>query len=108
MDDPAHGTAVNALDSTNIVAGCPGRRRSPGREHLDGRRPIRHVRTADFTPEFLPALSGEVMRSCLDVSRARLDLALLTPTPLADGLATTLDWVRKLPMYAQDRQGDPL
>jgi len=47
-----------------------------------------------FAPEFLPARAGEVLRSCLDVSRARADLGLRAPTPLRDGIATTLGWVR--------------
>ncbi|MHA6795987.1 NAD-dependent epimerase/dehydratase family protein [Pseudonocardia bannensis] len=52
------------------------------------------VDPATFAPEFRPARAGEVLRSCLDVSRARGDLRLATPTPLADGLRQTLDWVR--------------
>ena len=51
---------------------------------------------ARFTPQFRPARAGEVLRSCLDVTRARTDLALLPPTPLEDGLAATLDWMRTL------------
>jgi nucleoside-diphosphate-sugar epimerase len=51
---------------------------------------------ATFTPQFYPARAGEVLRSCLDVTRARTDLALPPPTPLEVGLAATLDWVRTL------------
>jgi UDP-glucose 4-epimerase len=51
----------------------------------------------DFAPELLPARPGEVLRSCLDVSRARTDLGLPEPTGLTDGLRATLDWVRTLP-----------
>jgi UDP-glucose 4-epimerase len=36
------------------------------------------------------------MRSCLDVGRARAELALPDPTPLTAGLARTLAWVRTL------------
>lgn len=50
----------------------------------------------DFTPEFRPARPGEVLRSCLDVSRARAELDLPDPTPLTVGLRPTLDWVRTL------------
>jgi UDP-glucose 4-epimerase len=50
----------------------------------------------DFAPEFLPARPGEVLRSCLDVSRARADLGLPAPTGLPEGLRATLDWVRTL------------
>jgi UDP-glucose 4-epimerase len=47
-----------------------------------------------FHPQFEPARPGEVLRSCLDVTRARGDLALNAPTPLELGLARTLDWIR--------------
>lgn len=47
-----------------------------------------------FAPEFAPARAGEVLRSCLDVARARGELGLGEPTPLASGLRTTLEWVR--------------
>ena len=50
----------------------------------------------DFAPEFRPARQGEVLRSCLDVSRARAELGLRPPTDLTDGLRATLDWVRTL------------
>jgi UDP-glucose 4-epimerase len=50
----------------------------------------------DFAPEFLPARNGEVLRSCLDVTRARSELGLPPPTSLTDGLRATLDWVRTL------------
>jgi len=52
------------------------------------------VGAASFAPQFQPARAGEVQRSCLDVTRAREDLALGAPTPLQVGLAATLDWVR--------------
>jgi len=50
----------------------------------------------EFTPEFRPARPGEVLRSCLDVSRARAELGLAAPTSLTDGLRATLEWVRTL------------
>ena len=46
------------------------------------------------TPEFHPARAGEVLRSCLDVARARSELGLDEPTSLTDGLRSTLEWVR--------------
>lgn len=46
-------------------------------------------------PEFRPARAGEVARSCLDVTRARTEMALPAPTPLRDGLRATLDWLRQ-------------
>ncbi len=46
-----------------------------------------------FRPEFAPARAGEVRRSCLDVTRARAELGLGSPTPLADGLTQTLAWI---------------
>jgi UDP-glucose 4-epimerase len=47
-------------------------------------------------PEFLPPRAGEVLRSCLDVRRARADLALPDPTPLREGLKQTVTWIRNL------------
>jgi UDP-glucose 4-epimerase len=58
------------------------------------------VDPAEFAPEFQPARPGEVVRSCLDISRARADLDLGAPTVLTDGLRATLDWVRTLPEKA--------
>jgi UDP-glucose 4-epimerase len=79
---PAHdrynvgtGTEVSVLELIGAVAEAAG------------------VDPADFAPELAPARAGEVPRSCLDVSRARADLGLGEPTPLADGLRATLDWV---------------
>lgn len=48
-----------------------------------------------FAPEFAPARAGEVLRSCLDVTRSRRELRLPEPTPLASGLAATLQWARE-------------
>lgn len=82
-DRPAHdvynvdtGTEVDLLalvDAVGAAAGLPA---------------------GAFTPEFRPARPGEVRRSCLDVGRARTDLGLGDPTPLADGLRATLGWLR--------------
>jgi UDP-glucose 4-epimerase len=44
--------------------------------------------------EFAPPRPGELLRSCLDVSRARRELKLAPSTPLAVGLAQTIAWVR--------------
>lgn len=49
-----------------------------------------------FVPEFAPARAGEIQRSCLDVTRARRDLDLRSPTPLQEGLADTIAWVAGL------------
>jgi UDP-glucose 4-epimerase len=46
---------------------------------------------AAFAPEFAPARLGEVERSCLDVSRAREELAFEAQMSLVDGLRATLD-----------------
>jgi UDP-glucose 4-epimerase len=54
------------------------------------------VDPAAFAPEMRPARAGEVLRSCLDVTRARDDLGLAAPTPLTEGLRATLDWVRSV------------
>ncbi|GAA1872673.1 SDR family oxidoreductase [Pseudonocardia ailaonensis] len=49
-----------------------------------------------FEPELAPARAGEVLRSCLDVSRAREELGYTAQTSLVDGLAATLAWIRTL------------
>jgi UDP-glucose 4-epimerase len=53
------------------------------------------VDPASFPPEMRPPRAGEVLRSCLDIARARRELQLDEPTPLQGGLETTLDWVRR-------------
>ncbi|MHA6629043.1 NAD-dependent epimerase/dehydratase family protein [Pseudonocardia sichuanensis] len=73
------GTEVDVLALTAAVAAAAG------------------VDPAAFAPEFRPARAGEVLRSCLDVSRARTELGLPAPTDLTAGLRATLDWVRTLP-----------
>jgi UDP-glucose 4-epimerase len=72
------GTEVDVLTLVTAVADAAGVDRSA------------------FAPEFQPGRPGEVLRSCLDVSRARRELHLADPTELTDGLRTTLDWVRRL------------
>ena len=52
------------------------------------------VDPSDFEPEFAPARPGELLRSCLDVSRARRELGLPPRTPLPEGLARTLQALR--------------
>ncbi len=52
------------------------------------------VDPADFTPVHEPARAGELLRSCLDVSRARAGFGLAPPIALTEGLRRTLDWVR--------------
>lgn len=49
---------------------------------------------SEFVPLFEPARHGEVLRSCLQVDRARADLNLDAMTPLDVGLAATLAWMR--------------
>jgi UDP-glucose 4-epimerase len=51
------------------------------------------VDPASFQPEMRPPRAGEVLRSCLDIARARKELQLDDPTPLHDGLKATLDWI---------------
>ncbi|MGD9527446.1 NAD-dependent epimerase/dehydratase family protein [Pseudonocardia sp.] len=70
------GVEVSVLDLVAAVAAAAG------------------IDAAAFAPELRPARHGEVLRSCLDVTRAREDLGLTDPTPLAEGLLATLDWVR--------------
>jgi UDP-glucose 4-epimerase len=46
------------------------------------------------SPLRAPRRAGEVHRSCLDVRRARAELALAHPVPLVEGLRRTVEWVR--------------
>ncbi|MGH3874735.1 MAG: NAD-dependent epimerase/dehydratase family protein [Pseudonocardiaceae bacterium] len=70
------GTEVSVLALIQAVAAAAG------------------VDPEDFEPDFAPARPGDLLRSCLDVTRARGDLGLPPPTPLPEGLARTVDWVR--------------
>lgn len=72
------GTEITVLELAQAVAAAAG------------------VEPAQFQPEFAPARPGEVARSCLDATRARRELGLPAPTPLAEGLAATMDWVRTM------------
>jgi UDP-glucose 4-epimerase len=67
------GTEISVLELAAAVAAAAG------------------VDPAAFEPEFSPGRPGELTRSCLDVSRARRDLGLSPPIPLAEGLARTLE-----------------
>jgi UDP-glucose 4-epimerase len=46
----------------------------------------------DFSPEFADARSGEIERSCLDVTRAREALGWIAQVELAEGLEHTMAW----------------
>lgn len=70
------GTEVSVLELGQAVAAAAG------------------VDPMEFEPDFEPARPGELARSCLDVTRARRDLGLPPPTPLRQGLAHTLEWIR--------------
>jgi UDP-glucose 4-epimerase len=72
------GTEVSVLELAQAVAAAAG------------------VDPREFEPDFAPARPGELVRSCLDVTRARLDLGLPPPTPLSEGLAHTLKALRDL------------
>ncbi|MGH3899964.1 MAG: NAD-dependent epimerase/dehydratase family protein [Pseudonocardiaceae bacterium] len=81
--EPSHGeynigtgTEITVLELVAAVAAAAG------------------VEPVDFEPDFAPARPGELVRSCLDITRARCELGLLPPTPLPEGLASTLEWVR--------------
>jgi UDP-glucose 4-epimerase len=47
----------------------------------------------DFAPDFQPARTGELLRSSLDVSRARDELGYTATTSLREGIAETYAWV---------------
>lgn len=70
------GTEISVLELVQAVAAAAG------------------VNPNEFEPEFAPARPGELVRSCLDVTRARRDMGLLPPTPLPEGLAHTLTAAR--------------
>ncbi|MFZ0874940.1 MAG: NAD-dependent epimerase/dehydratase family protein [Pseudonocardiaceae bacterium] len=67
------GTEVSVLDLAQAVAAAAA------------------VDPCTFEPEFAPARAGELLRSCLDITRAQRDLGLRPPTPLSEGLARTLE-----------------
>ncbi|WP_205696666.1 NAD-dependent epimerase/dehydratase family protein [Conexibacter sp. SYSU D00693] len=48
----------------------------------------------EFEPEFAPARTGELQRSCLDVARAQRELGFRAAVSLQDGIARTLAWAR--------------
>jgi UDP-glucose 4-epimerase len=48
----------------------------------------------DFEPQFAPARAGELQRSSLDVTRARVELGFSAETDLVSGLKPTLEWAR--------------
>jgi len=52
------------------------------------------VDPAEFEPDFAPVRPGELVRSCLDVTRAQRELGLPPPTPLPEGLARTIEALR--------------
>jgi UDP-glucose 4-epimerase len=70
------GTEISVLELARAVAAAAG------------------VDPTAFEADFAPARPGELLRSCLDVTRARRELALPPPTPLSEGLAHTLKALR--------------
>jgi UDP-glucose 4-epimerase len=48
-----------------------------------------------FSPAHAPARSGEIVRSCLDATRAREELGFVAATSLADGMGLTLAAARE-------------
>lgn len=72
------GTEVSVLQLAQAVAAAAG------------------VDPCKCEPNFAQTRPGELLRSCLDVTRARRDLNLPPPTRLPEGLARTLDWARSV------------
>ncbi|GBE30986.1 UDP-glucose 4-epimerase [bacterium BMS3Bbin04] len=56
---------------------------------------IRKEVGADIEAEFQPAKAGEVMRSCLDCSRAKEELGWEAQVMLEEGVAKTVDFFRR-------------
>src|SRR4051794_29990398 len=48
----------------------------------------------DLPPEFAPARLGELQRSALDISRARVELGFTAQADLDDGMRRTFEWAR--------------
>jgi UDP-glucose 4-epimerase len=48
----------------------------------------------ELEPEFAPARTGELQRSSLDVTRARVELGFTAHTDLVTGMKPTLEWAR--------------
>jgi UDP-glucose 4-epimerase len=67
------GTEISVLELAEAVAAAAG------------------IDPCEFLPDFAPARPGELVRSCLDATRARSELHLAPPTPLSEGLAHTLN-----------------
>jgi UDP-glucose 4-epimerase len=61
---------------------------------LELARLIATLSNAPHAPEHLPPRSGEIRHSLGDPARARAMLGLGAPTPLREGLAATLAWLR--------------
>jgi UDP-glucose 4-epimerase len=74
--DIGTGTEISVLELAEAVAAAAG------------------VDPCEFRPDYAPARPGELVRSCLDTTRARSELHLAPPTPLSDGLAHTLNTPR--------------
>src|SRR5512133_2197801 len=49
----------------------------------------------ELQPEFAPARPGELQRSSLDVSRARVELGFTADVDLVAGMKPTLEWARR-------------
>jgi UDP-glucose 4-epimerase len=81
------GTEVSVLELAHAVARAAG------------------VAPEGFAPRFAPARSGEVVRSCLDITRAKRELDLLPPTPLSTGLIRTLKAFGACSHAKADRRG---
>ena len=62
------------------------------------------IDASEFAPELRPARAGEVLRSCLDVGRARRELGLTETTSLMTGLADTLNWARSATLRQMPRK----
>ncbi|WP_445148441.1 NAD-dependent epimerase/dehydratase family protein [Baekduia sp. Peel2402] len=60
-------------------------------EIVDALKELAPDQAADFEPRFEDARLGEIERSCLDVSRAREELAFEAQVSILDGLRSTLD-----------------
>jgi UDP-glucose 4-epimerase len=61
---------------------------------LSALRQAARLGEGELEPQFAPARTGELQRSSLDVTRARVELGFTADTDLVTGMKPTLEWAR--------------
>ncbi|MGH7859980.1 MAG: NAD-dependent epimerase/dehydratase family protein, partial [Candidatus Binatia bacterium] len=97
---------ANAVSAILLAASAPARKVSGqvfnvgcGRRAtlLDVIRLLNRALGTSLDPVFAPARAGDVRHSLADVRKARRLLGYQIRVPLAEGLARTIEWLRKAP-----------